>query len=160
MSPTTPQSDTQSVLDNSAHRPVEFLLVEDDPAHAELIMLTLEDHGVLNGVNHARDGAEALAYLRRQGEHANAPRPDVILLDLMLPKVNGHEVLAQIKNDEDLKSIPVVILTTSENEIDRAQAYKGHANSYLSKPVNFERFQDMVKELNLYWTVWNHPPTP
>lgn len=160
MSPTTPETQTEPLIDNSANRPVEFLLVEDDQAHAELIMLTLQDNGVLNGVNHVRDGAEALAFLRREGEHANAPRPDVVLLDLMLPKLNGHEVLAEIKSDENLMSIPVVILTTSENEIDRAQAYQGHANSYLSKPVNFERFQNMVKDLNLYWTVWNHPPTP
>src|SRR5690606_24500907 len=98
-----------------------------------------------------------LDYVRRQGRFADVRRPDVILLDLKLPKVNGHEVLAAIKDDPDLCSIPVVVLTTSSAETDRLKAYRHHANSYLVKPINFSRFRQMVSDLSLYWGVWNQP---
>ncbi len=141
-------------------KPIHFLLVEDDESHANLIKLALEENNVSNTLDHVWDGAEAMDYLRRQGKHANAPRPHIILLDLKLPKVDGHEVLTQLKADDSLRMIPVVVLTTSGNEIDRAKAYYNHANSYLIKPIDFSKFQVMVKELELYWSVWNQPPIP
>ena len=136
-------------------RPRHFLLVEDDDAHAELILLGLEENRVANTVDRVADGAAALAYVRREGDHAHARRPDVILLDLRLPKVDGHEVLEVLKTDDDLRAIPVVVLSTSATEADKARAYHNHANSYLVKPVEFEKFQQMIQEFKLYWAVWN-----
>ena len=138
-------------------RLVHFLLVEDDDDHAELIQMTLAESRIGNTFDRVSDGEEALAYLRREGAYTDKPQPDVVLLDLKLPKVDGHEVLAQIKSDELLRGIPVVVLTTSHSEADRAKAYYNHANSYLVKPVDFDRFQQMVKDLKLYWGVWNQP---
>ena len=137
-----------------------FLLVEDDKDHADLILLTLSDHNVTNTIDHVRDGVEALQYLRREGEYAVARRPDVILLDLKLPRLDGHEVLEQLKSDDSLRSIPVVVLTTSANEKDRERAYALNANSYLTKPIEFGQFQRMIRDLRLYWSVWNQPPAP
>jgi CheY-like chemotaxis protein len=108
----------------------------------------------MNVVDRVCDGAEALDYLRSPKK----PRPDVVLLDLNLPKVDGHEVLARIKESPDLCTIPIVVLTTSDAEIDRLRAYREHVNSYLVKPIDFERFRQMVRELSLYWGVWNQPP--
>jgi CheY-like chemotaxis protein len=139
---------------NLAH----FLLVEDDEAQAELVMLSMEDNCVTNTIDHVGDGVEAMAYLRREGSYAQATRPDIVLLDLNLPKMNGHEVLAQIKSDPSLCEIPVVILTTSASEADRAKAYAHNANSFVTKPVDFAKFQQMCRDLSLYWTVWNQPP--
>jgi CheY-like chemotaxis protein len=136
---------------------LHFLLVEDDDDHAAIVERTLKRNRVANTLDRVADGVEALEYVRRQGDYAERPRPDVILLDLKLPKVDGHEVLAGIKEDEDLLTIPVVILTTSDAETDRAKAYKHHANSYLVKPIDFKRFRQMVKDLSLYWGVWNCP---
>ena len=138
-------------------RPRHFLLVEDDDAHAELILLGLEEYQVANTVDRVADGAAALAYVRREGEHAHARLPDVILLDLRLPKVDGHEVLEVLKADDDLRAIPVVVLSTSATDADKARAYRNHANSYLVKPLDFEKFQQMIRELKLYWAVWNEP---
>lgn len=138
---------------------LHFLLVEDDDDHAEIVLRTLQRNRVGNTFDRVHDGADALAYVRRQGRFADAKRPDVVLLDLKLPKVNGHEVLAAIKEDPDLCSIPVVVLTTSSAETDRAKAYRHHANSYLVKPINFSRFRQMVSDLSLYWGVWNQPST-
>jgi CheY-like chemotaxis protein len=138
-------------------RLVHFLLVEDDDDHAELIQMTLAESRIGNTFDRVSDGEEALAYLRREGAYTDKLRPDVVLLDLKLPKVDGHEVLAQIKSDESLRGIPVVVLTTSHSEADKAKAYYNHANSYLVKPVDFDRFQQMVKDLKLYWGVWNQP---
>ena len=134
---------------------VHFLLVEDDESHAELVRRNLAKERVENTLDRVVDGAEALQYLRRQGPFADASRPDVILLDLKLPKVDGHEVLRIIKADDDLRSIPVVVLTTSDAEADREQAYALNANSYLVKPIDFEQFRRIVKDLSLYWGVWN-----
>src|SRR5690606_31762487 len=97
-------------------------------------------------------------FLRRQGAHAEAERPDVVLLDLKLPKVDGLEVLAAIRADEELRDLPVVVLTTSDAEADRERAYEHHVNSYLVKPVDFEKFRQMVNDLSLYWGVWNVLP--
>lgn len=101
------------------------------------------------------DGEQGLAYLRRQGAYQDACRPDVVLLDLKLPKVDGHEVLAQVKADPELRSIPIVVLTTSAAERDRESAYRLHANSYLVNPVDFEQFRKLVTDLGFYWGVWN-----
>ena len=135
-----------------------ILLVEDDQSHADLIRMSLEDNGFDLDIQHVMDGAEAIEYLHKEGEYSNALRPDFILLDLNLPKLSGHEVLDQIKSNDSLRSIPVVVLTTSANELDRAQAYEHHANSYLTKPTDFQMFQDMVHDLRSYWAKWNKLP--
>ena len=142
----------------STTRPVHFLLVEDDEAHAELVRMALEDNHVANTIDHVTDGEAALFHLRNEPPYTNARRPDIILLDLKLPKLNGHEVLERIKDDESLATIPVVMLTTSDSESDRFKAYREHVNSYVVKPVDFGKFQDMIRELKLYWTVYNRPP--
>jgi len=137
------------------------LLVEDNPAHVELIRRNLTRPGVAIRIRHAPNGQLALEYLRRQGAFAApeaAPRPHVILLDLRLPKVDGLEVLAAVKADEQLRQIPVVILTTSDAEADLTQAYALHANSYLVKPVEFDKFQELMRHLGLYWLAHNAPP--
>jgi CheY-like chemotaxis protein len=132
-----------------------FLLVEDNNAHAKLVMLQLNDAHANVVVDRVSDGSEALDYLRRCGEYADCQRPDVVLLDLKLPRVDGHEVLRQLKSDEDLKLIPVVVLTTSTAEADKALAYGNYANSYLTKPLDFDQFQQMMESLKHYWASWN-----
>ena len=135
-----------------------FLLVEDDDNHAHLVTRSLKKARVQNQVFRVADGAEAIAFLRREGQYSDMPHPDLVLLDLKLPKMSGHEVLAIIKTDEELRKIPVVVMTTSDAELDRAKAYEHHANSYVVKPVDFERFRQLVNDLCLYWGVWNEPP--
>ena len=140
---------------------VEILLVEDNLDHADLVIRSLEDNLVANRITHLLDGEAALDYLYRRGEYAEAgrnPRPHLILLDLRLPKVDGFEVLAEIKADQELRRIPVVILTTSVAEGDIAQAYDHHANSYLVKPVDFGNFRQMMQGIGFYWFVWNQHP--
>lgn len=122
-------------------------------------MMALAQNRVTNTVFRVSDGEEALAYLRHRPPYADCPRPDVVLLDLKLPRVDGHEVLQHLKDDPDLSLIPVVVLTTSAAEADRARAYQNHANSYLVKPVDFDKFNQMVQDLKLYWCIWNQPPT-
>lgn len=137
------------------------MLIEDNIDHAELVVRTLEDHLITNKVRHFQDGQSALDYLFRQGEFSEAPetqRPDVILLDLRLPRLDGIEVLKTIKEDAELKSIPVVILTTSETEKDVAKAYYNHANSYLVKPAGFDDFKKLMDDLGFYWLGWNVNP--
>ncbi len=137
---------------------VHFLLVEDNDSHAALISRSFDREGRFNNsLNRVTDGIEALDYLRQRGDYATRPRPDVVLLDLSLPKMDGHELLAAIKRDPQLQTIPVVILTTSDNDADRRKAYQLHANSYLVKPANFDQFRQMVCDLNVYWGVWNRP---
>jgi CheY-like chemotaxis protein len=141
--------------------PVLVMLVEDNLDHAELVMRTLEDHRIANKIKHFTDGQTALDYLFQRGEFAppeSSPRPHVILLDLRLPRVDGLEVLKIIKEDEKLKSIPVVVLTTSEAEKDVARAYYNHANSYLVKPLGYEEFQKLMEDLGFYWLGWNTQP--
>jgi CheY-like chemotaxis protein len=141
--------------------PVLVMLIEDNIDHAELVLRTLEEHRIANKVRHFLDGQSALDYLYRRGEFSaetDIERPQVILLDLRLPRVDGMEVLKTIKEDEDLKSIPVVVLTTSEAEKDVARAYYNHANSYLVKPVGFEDFRKLMDDLGFYWLGWNTNP--
>ena len=143
--------------------PVLVMLIEDNIDHAELVVRTLEDHLISNKVRHFLDGQSALDYLFRRGEFSEATetqRPHVILLDLRLPRVDGIDVLKAIKEDANLKSIPVVVLTTSEAEKDVAKAYYNHANSYLVKPVGFEDFKKLMDDLGFYWLGWNVNPDP
>jgi CheY-like chemotaxis protein len=142
-------------------RPMTILLVEDNPDHAELVKRNLEDFQVANHINHVEDGEAALDYVYRRGtysDHKKFPRPDLILLDLRLPRIDGLEVLKQIKRDLTLQAIPVVVLTTSDAEKDLAQAYEYHANSYVTKPVNFENFSRLLRDLGYYWLAWNKRP--
>ena len=133
--------------------PIEVLLVEDSPGD---VRLTREAFREANGAIHlnvAYDGVEAMAFLRKTGKHVNAPRPDLILLDLNLPKMDGREVLAHIKDDESLRLIPTVILTTSDAEADIAKSYQLQANCYLSKPVQLDAFESLVRSINEFWLV-------
>ncbi len=132
-------------------KPIEIMLVEDSPSDADLAVETLSESKVLNNLHLVEDGVEALAFLRREGVHANAPRPDVILLDLNLPKKNGLEVLREIKSDPQLMRIPVVILTTSAAEEDILKSYSLHANCYITKPVDFQQFTKVVRLIEDFW---------
>ncbi len=141
--------------------PVVILLVEDDPAHAEIVLRNLEGFRVANRIMHVSDGQEALDYLyhrERFSQPEKSPRPNLILLDLRLPKVDGLEVLDNIKKDPDLSIIPVVILTTSTAEADMVRAYKSHVNSYLVKPLDFKQFVMLMEALGYYWLAWNQYP--
>lgn len=137
-----------------------ILLVEDNDDHAELVTRTFERLTESVRLEHLNDGALALDYLSGRGEFADRKpeRPEVILLDLRLPKVDGLEVLRAIKESPDLRSIPVVILTTSAAEVDVARAYEHHANAYLVKPIDFAEFNDLLRDLGLFWLVWNKGP--
>ena len=140
--------------------PVEILLVEDNPGDVRLTEEALKEGKVYNNLHWAKDGVEALEFLKRQGKHAKAPRPDIILLDLNLPKKDGREVLAQIKKDGALKQIPVVVLTTSEAEEDVLKSYELHANCYVTKPVDLEKFIHVVQSIDRFWlTVVTLPPS-
>lgn len=140
--------------------PFRILLAEDNPSHAELVKRSLEDHPLANNITHVSDGEQALDYLYQRGsfDAESAPRPDLVLLDLRLPRIDGLEVLETVKGDERLRRIPVVILTTSEASGDVSKAYQLHANSYLSKPVDFDQFTKLMEELGLYWLGCNHFP--
>jgi two-component system, chemotaxis family, response regulator Rcp1 len=132
-------------------RPIDILLVEDNPGDVRLTIEALKDAKVRNTLCVAEDGAEAMAFLRRQGKYADAVRPDLILLDLNLPKKDGREVLKEIKEDDDLKSIPVVVLTTSKAEEDIIKTYSYHANCYISKPIDLDQFMKVVKAIQDFW---------
>jgi CheY-like chemotaxis protein len=141
--------------------PALVMLVEDNADHAELVIRTLEEHPIPNRVRHFLDGQSALDYLFGRGEYAdpgNVERPHLIMLDLRLPRVDGIDVLRTIKEDGHLKSIPVVILSTSNAEKDVAKAYQNHANSYLVKPVGFEEFKQLMDDLVFYWLNSNKIP--
>jgi two-component system, chemotaxis family, response regulator Rcp1 len=131
--------------------PTEVLLVEDSPGDVRLTREAFRDANKSIHLHVACDGLEAMAFLKNEGTYANAPRPDIILLDLNLPKMDGREVLAHIKEDEHLKTIPVVILTTSLAEVDIVKSYQLLANCYLSKPVQLEEFEALVKSINDFW---------
>jgi chemotaxis family two-component system response regulator Rcp1 len=132
-------------------RTIEILLVEDNPGDARLTLEAFKEGKVLNHLTVMKDGVEALAYLRRQGVYASAKVPDLILLDLNLPRKSGREVLMEIKGDERLKTIPVVVLTTSADEQDVARAYSQHANCYITKPVDLEQFLRVVHSIEDFW---------
>jgi CheY-like chemotaxis protein len=132
-------------------RPVQILLVEDNPGDVGLTIEALKEAKVLNKLTVVKDGIEALSLLRRQGQHAHATRPDLILLDLNLPKKDGREVLAEIKADDNLKRIPVIILTTSQNEQDVVKSYNLYANCYITKPLDLDQFIKVVKSIEDFW---------
>jgi CheY-like chemotaxis protein len=131
--------------------PIEILLVEDNPDDADLTVDALRDGRVRNRVTVVDDGLKAMAYLRREGKYAGVPRPDLILLDLNLPRKNGREVLAEVKEDPDLRRIPVVIMTSSDDEKDILAAYNLHVNCYVTKPVDLDQFLGVVKSIEHFW---------
>ena len=140
-------------------RPVEIFLVEDNPGDVDLTRETLQDCKLLNHMSVVSNGVEAMAYLRHEGKYVDAFRPDLILLDLNLPKKDGREVLAEIKADERLRRIPVVVLTTSCAEKDILETYDLHANCYITKPVNLDQFSAVVKAIEEFWfTIVRLPP--
>jgi CheY-like chemotaxis protein len=138
---------------------IEILLVEDSPGDIRLTREALRDARVRNNLHVATDGEAAIAFLQRTGSYAEVPRPDLILLDLNLPKKDGREILAEIKTDASLKTIPVVVLTTSEAEADILQSYQLHANCFITKPVDFEGFMKVVKSIEGFWlSIVKFPP--
>jgi CheY-like chemotaxis protein len=144
-------------------RPLVVLLVEDNPSHARLVTRSLSASRVHNRISHVVDGAAALDYLWHRPPYDDtqaSPDPDLILLDLRLPKVDGLEVLRQVKANDRLSQIPVVVLTTSSSRKDIDEAYRNHANSYLLKPLDFASFVQLMRDLGLYWLGWNRTPHP
>lgn len=135
--------------------PLHILLVEDDDDHAELAMIHLKRNNRVELVDRAVNAAEAVAYLRKQPPFDSAPRPDLVLLDLNLPDQTGHEILADVKADVSLRSIPIVVFTTSVADTDRDLAYLNYANSYIEKPSGYDEYKQLVDDLTAYWGVWN-----
>lgn len=136
---------------NSSVKPIEVLLVEDDPGDELMTREAFEDNKIRNTLHVVRDGQEALDFLYRRGEHTEAPRPDLVLLDLNLPKYDGRQVLEQIKSDPELALIPVVVLTTSSAEEDILRSYKLHANAYVTKPVDLDQFIAAVRQIDEFF---------
>lgn len=132
-------------------RPAEILLVEDNPGDVRLTQVALEEGRINNNLHVVRDGVEAMDFLHRRGEHKNAPRPDIIFLDLNIPKKDGREVLSEIKSDKNLKRLPVVVLTTSEAEEDILKSYGLNANCYVIKPVSLDQFFSVIRNLGNFW---------
>lgn len=132
-------------------KPIDVLLVEDDPGDTLMIKEAFADNKVRNRLSTVADGVEALAFLRREGEFSDSPRPDLILLDLNLPRKDGRQVLEEIKDDAELRTIPVVVLTTSEAEEDILRSYSLHANAYVTKPVDFDRFIEVVRQIDEFF---------
>ncbi|MGA8303044.1 MAG: response regulator [Thermoplasmata archaeon] len=137
--------------DQPTPRPVQILIVEDNPADARLVREVMRDSKVLNEIQWVPDGVEAIAFLRHQGKYASAPRPNLIFLDLNMPRKDGREVLTEIKADESLRRIPIVVMTSSQAEEDIARAYDQHANCYVRKPIDFQQFHEVVKSLETFW---------
>ena len=147
-------------MDTIDERPVEILLVEDSPSDTELTVEALREAKIRNHLSTVEDGVQAVEFLRREGKFAAAPRPDLIMLDLNLPRKDGREVLAEIKADDSLKTIPVVVLTTSRAEQDVLKAYQQHANCYITKPVDFEKFLSVVRSIESFWLMVVTLPPP
>ena len=148
-------------MNNDQGRPIEILLVEDSPSDTDLTVEALKDFKVRNHVSIVEDGVLAMQFLRRQGPYAQAPRPDLIMLDLNLPRKDGREVLADIKADESLTPIPLVVLTTSRADQDILRAYQLSANCYINKPVDFNQFLEVVRAIESFWLfVVTLPPGP
>lgn len=144
---------------NSVSQAIDILLVEDNEGDARLAIEAMRDSKLRNRLHHVTDGEEAMAFVRRQGKYAEAPRPDLILLDLNLPRKDGREVLVELKEDERLRSIPVVILTVSSAEEDILKAYNLHANCYITKPIDLHQFMKVVKSIEDFWlTIVKLPP--
>lgn len=141
------------MIGSGVSTPIDILLVEDNLADIELTKEALHDGNVANTLHVVRDGEEALKFLKQAGPFSNAKRPDLVLLDLNLPKISGREVLDQIKQDQALKSIPVIVLTTSKDEEDILRSYKLHANSYITKPVDFDQFATVIRSIEEFWLV-------
>jgi chemotaxis family two-component system response regulator Rcp1 len=140
-------------------KPVEILLVEDNPGDVRLTIEGLKETKVYNNLHVAQDGIEALRFLYQEGPHSDAPRPDLILLDLNLPRKDGREVLAEIKADKSLKRIPVIVLTTSQDEEDIFKTYDLHANCYITKPLDFDQFMHIIQSVDDLWlSVVTFPP--
>ena len=142
-------------------KPLNILLVEDNPDHAELVRRNMEDAQIANRIVHVTDGEMALDYMFGRGSYADRekhPLPDLVLLDLRLPKIDGLQVLKEVKTDARTLATPVVILTTSDGERDMAMAYEHHANSYVTKPVDFSAFNTLLHDLGFYWLAWNRRP--
>ena len=147
-----------NVADNN-FTPIEILLVEDSPADVRLTKEALKEEKIHNNLSVVNDGVEAMAFLRRQGEYSNVARPDLILLDLNLPKKDGREVLKEIKSDKEFKAIPVVVLTISKAEEDVIKSYNLHANCYITKPIDLNQFAKVVKTIQDFWlTIVKLPP--
>ena len=142
----------------SVGRPIEILLVEDSPGDARLALEALKATGSASRMHVVEDGVQAMAFLQREGDYADAVRPDLILLDLNLPRKDGREVLAEIKDDRELSQIPVVVLTTSRDAQDVARAHDLHANCYVTKPVDLYEFMDVVKSIEQFWSTIAHLP--
>jgi CheY-like chemotaxis protein len=132
-------------------KPVDILMVEDNEGDVRLAREAMRDSKIKNTMHHVRDGEEAMAFLRKEGKYTDAPRPDLVLLDLNLPRKNGQEVLTEIKADMDLKRIPVVILTVSSEEADILKTYNAHANCYITKPIDFVQFVKVVRAIEHFW---------
>ncbi|WP_182867511.1 response regulator [Rhodopirellula sp. JC639] len=152
------ESEFESPIDQK--RKIEVLLVEDSPSDAMLTIEALREGCVTESLHHVEDGVEALAYLRRSGQYANAPRPDVVLLDLNMPRKNGHEVLQEIRADDALQFLPVIMLTTSDDEQDVLKAYGENVNCYITKPVDLNAFVRAMRSLGDFWLKWVTPPPP
>jgi chemotaxis family two-component system response regulator Rcp1 len=135
----------------SQSKPIEILLVEDSPSDAALTIEALKTGKIANRLNHVEDGVEAMDFLRRRGKYADAERPDLIMLDLNLPRMDGRDVLAEIKTDPGLKTIPIIVLTTSRSDEDILKSYQLNANCYITKPVDFAHFIDVVKSIENFW---------
>ena len=148
-----------SITPESYARPIEILLVDDDDDDVRLTKKSLENDRIANHVHRVEDGVEAMSYLRREGSFSDAVQPDLILLDLNMPRMDGRDVLREIKNDEALKQIPVIILTTSEDEKDVLESYQHRANSYITKPADLAQFRQVLTTLGDYWfCVVKFPP--
>ena len=147
------------MVDDFLGKAIDILLVEDNPGDVRLAQEALKESKVKNKLFVVEDGVEAMAFLRQQGKYASAPRPDLILLDLNLPRKSGREVLAEVKTDENLKRIPVVVLTVSRAEEDVAKCYNHHANCYITKPLDFNQFMEVTKSIEEFWlTIVKLPP--
>ena len=145
---------TRSIL-----KPIDILLVEDNPGDVRLTIEGLKEGKILNNLSVVSNGVEAMAFLRKEGQYSDVPRPELILLDLNLPRKDGREVLAEIKNDANLKRIPVVILTSSQAEQDIVKSYNLHANCFITKPVELDQFIGVIKSIEQFWlTVVKLPP--
>lgn len=147
-------------MKNRETKPVTILLIEDNPADVRLTQVALKEAKIENRMDVVGDGVAAIEYLRHRGSHAGAPRPDLILLDLNLPKKDGREVLAEIKQDRDLRTIPVVVLTTSRDDEDVLRSYQLHANCYVNKPVDLEQFLQTMKSIKDFWLTVVKLPVP